>query len=69
MENDVNENVPLNQDVERQPNENLRSGVAWKDYKAYIDAGYGTIGSGLLLLYFIIVQFGVVLTDLFVSNW
>nr|APD26526.1 ATP-binding cassette transporter subfamily C member 4 X5 protein [Brachionus koreanus] len=61
---------PLNnKDIENQVKSGNRSGVSWNVYKTYLKAGYGLIGSFVLVCFFIGVQFCVVYTDYFVSDW
>lgn len=61
---------PLNNNnIENQSNSRNRSSVPWKVYKTYFKAGYGLIGSFLLVCFFVGVQFCVVFTDYFVSDW
>ena len=47
----------------------LRSSVKWKDYKNYINSGFGLIGTLFLLLCFIVTQLSAVTTDYWISKW
>nr|QNH67889.1 ATP-binding cassette transporter subfamily C member 4 X6 [Brachionus rotundiformis] len=47
----------------------LNSGVNSKIYKEYIKSGFGLLGTFCLIAFFIVVQFGAVFTDYFVSEW
>lgn len=64
----IYESEPLT-DIESQNNSENRKGVPWNVYKGYFKAGYGYIGTILLIFFFLGVQFCVVYTDYFVSDW